>query len=307
MKKDFLAISDVTRKDVLQIFQIAKELKEMPFSLTHVLENKSVILLFEKPSTRTRLSFQIGITHLGGNPVHVDSSTTQLGRGETIADTARVMDRYAHGIIARVFSHSSLEEMAGNFRGHVVNGLSDLHHPCQALADLFTISEVFGGVEGKNIAFVGNGNNNVTHSLMMASALLGANIAVACPKSLFPDKSVFSWSVSLAGETGAAVKIFTSPKKAVENVDVVYTDVWVSMGEEKKKGVRQREKLLRPFQVNSALLKNASRNVIVMHCLPAHRGKEITSGVIDGEKSVVFDQAENRLHVQKALLLRLIS
>ncbi len=305
MKKDFLTIEDVSRKDVLQIFQVAKELKEMPFSLSHVLEKKTIIMLFEKPSTRTRLSFQVGISQLGGNPVYVDSFSTQLGRGETVADTARVMDRYAQGIVARVFLHSSLEEMVKNFRGPVVNGLSDLHHPCQALADLFTVFEKFGSVEGKNIAFVGNGNNNVTHSLMMCSALLGANIAVGCPKSLGPNKGILLHSMAFARLSGSSVKVFDSAKKAVANADVVYTDVWVSMGEEKKNGISQREKLLRPFQINDLLLKSASKNAIVMHCLPAHREMEITSRVMDSPASVVFQQAENRLHVQKALLAKL--
>lgn len=305
MKKDFLEATDLTRVQAMDVFSLACELKDDPLLHSHSLSGKSIVLLFEKPSTRTRLSFEIGISHLGAQPIFVDAGTTQLGKGESISDTARTMERYAHAVVARLFFHSSLLELARNFSGHVVNALTDEHHPCQALSDLFTVQEQFGKIEGKNIVFVGNGANNVTHSLILVSCLLGANISVACPKQLMPHSHILKKSEQLSRESHSRIKVLHDAKKAVSGADIVYTDVWVSMGEEQKKNALSRKKWLKPFQINEELLKHAPSTVRVMHCLPAHRGEEITSEVMDSEKSIVWQQAENRLHVQKALLLKL--
>jgi len=305
MKKDFLAVTDLEKKEILDIFSLASRLKKNPFLRGSALKSKNIVMLFSKPSTRTRLSFEIGINQLGGNAVYVDAVATQLGRGETIADTARVIGRYADGLVARLFAHSSIEEIARNFSGPVVNGLTDLHHPCQALGDLFTVQEHFGRLGGKTIAFVGNGNNNVAHSLMECSALLGVNMTVGCPASLEPQKDIVEESMRLAEKNNSSIQIVHNPTKAVAGADVIYTDVWVSMGEEKRLGLKERIKLLQPFQLNSSLLDAAKQGARVMHCLPAHRGEEITSEVIDSKNSIVFDQAENRLHTQKALLAKI--
>ena len=302
---NFLKITDLSKKQVGEVFSFAQDLKEDPHLHGHSLNNKTVVMFFTKPSTRTRLSFEIGIRQLGGNPIYVDANTTQTGRGETIGDTAKVIDRYAHSIVARLHAHSDIEEFSYNFNGPVVNALTDLYHPCQALADLYTIKEKFGKLKGKTLSYVGNADNNVTHSLLLGAALMGVNMRVGAPKELFPNQDVVKEAKAIAQESGAEIEIMESPKEAVEQADIIYTDVWVSMGEEEKKGIQKRKKLLAPYQINHALLELAGKDTSVMHCLPAHRGDEITSSVFDSEKSIVFDQAENRLHVQKALLLKL--
>jgi ornithine carbamoyltransferase len=302
---NFLKITDFTKKQVQDVFSYARDLKEDPYLHGNALNNKTIVMFFTKPSTRTRLSFEIGIKQLGGNPIYVDANTTQTGRGETIGDTAKVIDRYAHSIVARLHAHADIEEFSYNFNGPVVNALTDLYHPCQALADLYTLREKFGKLKGKTLSYVGNADNNVTHSLLLGSAMMGVNMRVGAPKSLFPNPDVVKEAKALAQQSRAEIEIMESAKEAVEQADVVYTDVWVSMGEEEKEGVSERKKLLAPYQINHSLLELAGKDTFVMHCLPAHRGDEISSSVADSEKSIIFDQAENRLHVQKALLLKL--
>ncbi len=287
-----LSISELTKNDIDSILRKAQKLKnkEKP-----VLKGKNVAMLFAKPSTRTRVSFEAAVNQLSGHPLYLDISTTQLSREETISDTSRVLSRYVDCIIARLFKHQHIEELAKASDVPVINGLTDMFHPCQALADMYTIREKLGKLKGLNLTYLGDGNNNVAHSLMYACSRLGVNMTVSCPASLKPDKTVLK-------ETGSRIE--KNPKKAVRDSDILYTDVWKSMGE--KASTKSRALLLRPYQINKSLLGLAKRSAIVMHCLPAHRGQEITSDVMDGKQSVIFDQAENRLHVAKGILAFLL-
>ena len=299
MKKDFLSATDLTREEVSEIFKLSRKLKEEP--LGEQLKGKVFALLFEKPSTRTRMSFEAGIAHLGGSPIYVDASTTQLARGETVEDTARTLERYVDMVIARVYSHETLVKLAINMKRPVINALSDLEHPCQALADYFTIWEKFGKVEGIKLAYVGDGNN-VCHSLLLMGAALGVDLRIASPSKYMPNRAI----VEMAEERlGRRILLTEDPEEAVRDADVVYTDVFVSMGSE-----REREDRLRAFipkyQVNGELMGLASESAVFMHCLPAKRGQEVVDEVMDGPKSIVFDQAENRMHTQKALILKLL-
>jgi len=264
------------------------------------LAGKVMAMLFMKSSTRTRISFEVGMHRLGGHSLFLSSRDIQLGRGETIADTARVLSRYCDIIMARVFAHSDIEELAEFSSVPVVNGLSDEYHPCQALADLQTIEEKKGRLEGVRLAYLGDGNN-VCHSLLLASAMVGVEIRVATPDGFEPKPRVVQKAREIASETGGGVHIMSAPEEAVDGADVVYTDVWASMGQEDE--AERRRRVFAPFQVNAELLKKARPDAVVMHCLPAHRGEEITDEVIDGTQSVVFDQAENRMYAQQALLL----
>ncbi|RMG04766.1 MAG: ornithine carbamoyltransferase [Nitrospirae bacterium] len=295
MKRDFLRFWDISAKEALTLIDRAIEIKEKPDSLQCPLIGKSVGLLFEKPSTRTRISFEVGIYQLGAQPVYMTPQEIQIGRGETIPDTARVLSRYLDAIVIRTFAQDTLIEFAKNATIPVINGLSDQHHPCQALADLMTIKEKKGRLEGVRLAYVGDGNN-VANSLIEAASRVGMSMVLACPEGFEPDPEI----IQSARGGGAEVVITTDPKEACGRADVIYTDVWVSMGQEEEK--ERRRKRFAPYQVNSSLITCANDDVIVMHCLPAHRGEEITDEVIDGRWSVVFDQAENRLHAQKALL-----
>lgn len=299
MKKDFLSALDITRDEIYDLFKLAKKLKEKP--LGQQLKGKVFALLFEKPSTRTRVSFEAGILHLGGSPIYIDATTTQLARGETIEDTARTLDRYVDMVIARVYKHETLVKLAINMGKPVINALSDIEHPCQALADYFTIWERFGRVEGIKLAYIGDGNN-VCHSLLLMGATLGANLRVAAPPKYMPNSAI----VELAEERlGRKILLTEDPKEAAKGADVIYTDVFVSMGMEKEK--EERLKVFIPkYQVTEELMELASEKAIFMHCLPAHRGQEVVDEVIDGQRSVVFDQAENRMHTQKALILKLL-
>jgi len=295
MKRDFLRLWDFSATEIEGIIKRAIQMKGSGQSGGCPLIGKSVGLLFEKPSTRTRISFEVGIYQLGAQPVYMTPQEIQIGRGETIPDTARVLSRYLDAVVIRTFSQRLLEEFSGHASIPVINGLSDTHHPCQVLADLMTIQEKMGRLKGVRLAYVGDGNN-VANSLIEAAGRVGIVLTVACPEGYEPDPEV----IEDARREGGDIVILRDPREACGHVDVIYTDVWVSMGEEEF-GEKKRERF-RPYQVNSSLLGCAGEGVIVMHCLPAHRGEEITDEVMDSARSVVFDQAENRLHSQKALL-----
>jgi ornithine carbamoyltransferase len=264
-----------------------------------LLKGKTLAMIFEKPSTRTRVSFEVGMWQLGGYALYLSAGDLQLGRGEAIADTARVLSRYVDGIMARVFAHQTILDLMEYSRVPVINGLSDLTHPCQGLADLFTIYEKKGRFSGLKLAYVGDGNN-VAHSLLYGCSKVGADITLACPKGYEPNAKVVSKAKEEGKRSGCVVKVTKDPKEAVRGADIIYADVWASMGKEKERG--KRLKVFKPFQVNAKLVKGAKDDYIFMHCLPAHRGEEVTDEVADSENSVIFDQAENRLHTQKALL-----
>jgi ornithine carbamoyltransferase len=300
MKRDFLAVSDLTPHEIGRLLERAGELKAGRGAGQCPLIGKSIGLLFEKPSTRTRISFEVGVYQMGGNAITMNPSELQLGRGETMPDTARTLSRYLDGIMIRTFSHTGLVEFAATASIPVINGLSDLHHPCQALADLMTIHEKKGKLKGLKVAFVGDGNN-VCNSLIEAASLMEFDLVIACPEGFEPDTGILEKARTSAK---SEIVILRDPREAAGMADAVYTDVWVSMGQEEQSGEKKRR--LRDFQINSGLLACSRKDVIVLHCLPAHRGEEITDEVMDGPHSVVFDQAENRLHAQKALLEMLI-
>jgi ornithine carbamoyltransferase len=301
MKRDLLAIHDLTKNEIEYLLERALALKSGADAHKCPLIGKSVGLFFEKPSTRTRVSFEVGIYQLGGKSLYLNPKEIQLGRGETIADTARVLSRYLTAVVLRTYSHSSIEEFASFATVPVVNGLSDLHHPCQALADLMTIIERKGTLNGIRMAYIGDGNN-VANSLIEASALTGVNMVVACPECCDPKPDILQRARSSAV---GSITIVRDPVEAVADADVVYTDVWVSMGQEKE--AENKKSQFAGYQINTALLSHAKKDAFVLHCLPAYRGQEITDEVMDGPQSAVFDQAENRLHTEKALLEFLIT
>jgi len=301
MKRDFLKLTDLTRDEITALLRRAIDLKAGKDANRCPLIGKNIGLYFEKPSTRTRLSFEAGIYQLGGNAICMTPAELQLGRGETIADTARTISRYLHAIMMRTYSHETLETFALNSSIPVINGLSDLRHPCQALADAMTLLEKKGTFEGSKMAYVGDGNN-VCNSLIEAAAVLGFNLAVACPEGFEPHTEILE---SARAAARSEIIILRDPREAVGMADAVYTDVWVSMGQENQ--AEEKKRKFSRYQINSRLLSCAKKDVIVLHCLPAHRGEEITDEVMDGPHSVVFDQAENRMHIQKALLEMLLA
>ncbi len=295
IKRDFLNVFDFTKEEILAILKRAAELKLNPASTPSVLKDKIVGMLFDKSSTRTRVSFEVGILQLGGNSIFLTSAGMQLGRGETVHDTARVLSRYLDAIVIRTYAHEIIEEFATHASIPIINALTDLHHPCQALADMLTIYEKKQTYNLK-MAYLGDGNN-VAHSLIQVASRLGTELVIACPEGYAPDAQLLEDAIA---ESSAGIRVLTDPAEAARDADVLYTDTWVSMGQEDK--TKDRDILFRDFQVNDHLLKAAKPDSIVMHCLPAHRGHEITDSVMDGPHSVVFDQAENRLHSQKAVL-----
>jgi ornithine carbamoyltransferase len=301
MKRDFLAVSDLSADEIGRLLERAGQLKSGRDAGKCPLIGKSIGLLFEKPSTRTRISFEVGVYQMGGNAITMNPAELQLGRGETMPDTARTLSRYLNGIMIRTFAHSTLEEFAANAAIPVINGLSDLHHPCQALADLMTIGERKGRLKGLKIAFVGDGNN-VCNSLIEAASLMEFGLTVACPEGFEPDAAIVEKARASAK---SEIVILRDPREAAGMADAVYTDVWVSMGQEEQSA--DKKERLREYQINNNLLACSKKDVIVLHCLPAHRGEEITDEVMDGPHSAVFDQAENRLHAQKALLELLLT
>ena len=304
-KRDLLSMADV-EKDLVGILELAANLKNRmkagePYE---PLRGKSLAMIFEKSSTRTRASFEVGMTQLGGHALFLSPNDLQLGRGETIADTARVLSRYVDGIMYRAYSSENLRELARHASVPVINGLDDKEHPCQILADLLTIQEKQGELSGRKLAYVGDGNN-VCNSLLIGAAEAGMHMTAGVPRGYEPDALLLGAARRIAGTTESRIEVVHDPLEAVKDADVVYTDVWVSMGMEKEKEARER--VFQPFQVNEKLMSAAKPGALVMHCLPAHRGLEITDEVVDGPQSVVFDQAENRLHAQKAVLVRLLA
>ncbi|WP_457624210.1 ornithine carbamoyltransferase [Persephonella sp.] len=297
MKRDFINFYELSKDEVLEIIEYAQKLKKEPFS-DQTLKNKSIGLIFMKPSTRTRLSFEVGVYQMGGQPLYITGSSTQISRGEDIKDTGRVMARYLDGLVIRTYSHKEVEELAQYFDKPVINALTDYLHPCQILADLQTIQERFGKVEGIKVAFVGDGNN-VANTWLIAGGLVGFNVSVATPEGYEPSGKAVYKALELAKETKAEIRITNDPIEAVKDADVIYTDVWVSMGQE---GEKEKKKAFEGFSVNKELLRHASKNAIVMHCLPAHKGEEISEDVFEQFADVIFDEAENRLHAQKALM-----
>jgi ornithine carbamoyltransferase len=303
VERDFLTIDDVSPEELSRLLDLAASVKASPGNYATRLSGTAVALIFEKPSTRTRVSFEVGVASLGGHPLALSSSELQLGRGETIEDTGRVLSRYVDVIVLRTFGQDRLEVLAGAATVPVINALSDYEHPCQILADLLTVREAHGETAGRVLAYVGDGNN-VTHSLLLGGVMLGMEVRVATPVGYEPIPQVVQRAEQIAAETGGAVHIGNDPHKAADGADVLYTDVWASMGQEAEHD--ERVLVFTQFRIDADLVSRSSPEAIVMHCLPAHRGEEITDEVIDGPRSVVWDQAENRLHTQKALLLWLL-
>ncbi len=296
---DFISITDFSSEEMEQVWSMTDKLREKPFN--DLLNGKNILLLFEKPSTRTRVSFEVGVNQLGGHPIYMDASTSQLSRGEPIEDTGHTLDRYVDMVVARVYRHEDLVKLALSMEKPVVNALSDLEHPCQIMADLYTIRGKLGGLRGRKIAFIGDGSNNVCTSLILGSALAGSKITVASPNGYEPKKAIIDMANELSSDSA---KVVNDPAQAVSDADVIYTDVFTSMGQEKEREHRL-SVFLPKYQVNEQLMNMAPKDSIFMHCLPAHHGEEVTREVLYGNHSVVFDQAENRLHVQKAIMLKL--
>ncbi len=305
MKKDFISMIDA-KDEILILLDMAASMKEWQRTGQEHgrLHGKCVGLIFEKPSTRTRVSFEVAVAQLGGTPIFLDAKTTQLGRGESISDTAKVLSRYVDALVYRAFTHEAMEELARHATVPVINALDNLEHPCQTLADLLTIRERKGGRWDRiSVAWIGDGNN-VCNSLLLGTAMVGAHFVAACPPEFRPNARLLEYAEHICKESGGTVRIVEQPKEAAMEADVLTTDVWVSMGDEKEK--EERERAFAGYQVDERLMGSAKESAIFLHCLPAHRGSEVTAAVIDGPQSAVWDQAENRLHVQKALLARLI-
>src|SRR5512139_3559055 len=300
----FLSLKDWSREEIELLFEMSAAIKASPESYSTALAGKSLAMIFQKPSTRTRVSFEVGMFQLGGQALFLGANDIQLHRGESIPDTARVLSRYVQGIMARVFALQDVLDLARHGSVPVTNGLSDRLHPCQALADYFTLRERRGGLQGLKIAYVGDGNN-VAHELMFGAVKLGMRFSIGCPKGYAPNPLIFKSAVREAQKLGSPTPEVTGdPAEAVAGADVVYTDVWTSMGQEAESRKRLAE--FHGFQVTPELMARAGRDAVFMHCLPAHRGEEVAADVIDGPQSVVFDEAENRLHVQKAVLVTLM-
>ncbi len=304
--KDFVSLADWTPAQLQEMLELAWELKEEWRSGGNEprLQGQVLGMIFQKPSLRTRVSFDVAMLQLGGHALYLSPNEIQLGARESVADVARVTSRYTGGIMARVFAHAHILELAAHSSVPVINGLSDLNHPCQGFTDLFTVYEHYGALAGRKLAYVGDGNN-VVHSLLFGAALAGMHVSVATPQGYEPDAGVVSQARDVGAGTGAEIELTRKPAEAVADADVIYTDVWASMGQEEERA--ERLKVFPPYQVNQELVGAAKPGVVVMHCLPAHRGEEITDEVVDGPHSIVFDQAENRLHAQKAILVELLA
>lgn len=302
-KKDLIDIIDLTKEEIEEIFELASKLKSGQYKNKPLL-NKTICLIFQKPSNRTKISFSVGAAQLGANALYLGPDEIKMGERESTKDIAKVISRYADCLIARTFKHKDIVDLAQNASIPVINGLSDLSHPCQALSDLFTIKEKNPDLQNIKLAYVGDGNN-VLHSLMLICAKLGVSFAAAAPKGYEPKQEIINKTLGFARKTGTKIEILNDPEKAVLKADFIYTDVWASMGKENE--YEKRRRIFAPFQINSALLKKSGKKSLVMHCLPAHRGDEITDEVIDSEQSIVYEQAENRLHVQKAVLILLLT
>lgn len=299
--RHLVSLADWSKEDIETVIETAWSMKANFYAgiRPQPLQGKTLAMIFSKPSTRTRVSFETAMTQLGGHALYLGANDLQLGRGETIPDTAQVISRFCDGIMIRTFSHDDVVNLAKYSRVPVINGLTDLVHPVQILADLLTIKEKFGHMSGLKLAFVGDGNN-VAHSLMMGGAKVGMEIRVVCAKGYEPDKDIVRAATDAAKVSGGKIVVTNDIDDGAKGIDIVYTDVWTSMGQEKER--EQRLTTLRPYQVNEALMKKTGKDSLFMHCLPAHRGEEVTAEVADGPRSVIFDEAENRLHAQKALL-----
>jgi ornithine carbamoyltransferase len=303
-QKHLVSLKDYTRAEIEEVFELARRVKADPRAYSTALAGKSLAMIFEKPSTRTRVSFDVAIYQLGGHPVYLGADQIQLHRGETVADTARVLSRYVDGIMARVFSHEDLLEMSRHATVPVINGLSDLVHPAQALADFFTLLERRGRLEGLKLAYVGDGNN-MCHALMIAAVKLGVEMSIATPADYQPNQLMLKSAVREAQKLKTPAPVVTrDPREAAKGAHAVYTDVWTSMGQEAESEARRQA--FQGFMVSSDVMAAAAPDAVFLHCLPAHRGEEVAAEVMDGPQSIVFDQAENRLHVQKAILLLLM-
>ncbi|MDD5518077.1 MAG: ornithine carbamoyltransferase [Candidatus Omnitrophica bacterium] len=303
MKKDLLTINDLTVKEIRELFSLTDKLKKNKAKFGKTLFGKTLVLIFQKPSNRTRVSFEVGMFQLGGNSLYLAPNEINLGIRESIADVARTLSRYVDGIVIRTFEHKNCLELAKEATVPVINGLSDFSHPCQALADLYTVKEKLKVLKGLTLAYVGDGNN-VCNSLLFICAKLGVNMNVGCPKGYEPDAAVLKDAKAAAEASGAGINLFNDAFSAVKAADVIYTDVWASMGQEDE--AAKRKEAFRGFQVNKNLVESAKANVLIMHCLPAHRGEEITDDVLNSQNAVIFDEAENRMHVQKAVLIKLL-
>ncbi|OIQ60111.1 ornithine carbamoyltransferase [Moorella thermoacetica] len=303
--RDFLSLKDFSSEEIFYLLDLADDLKaKLKRGEPHpLLAGKTLGMIFTKRSTRTRVSFEVGMYQLGGYPLFLTKDDLQLGRGETIADTARVLSRYLDGIMIRTYSHREVEELAEYASIPVINGLTDFLHPTQALADIMTIREWKGKLQGLNLTFVGDGNN-VAHSLMYGGAKVGLNVTIACPSGYEPMPQVVEEARRIAAGNGCQITVTNNIKEAAEGADILYTDVWASMGQEDE--AEKRRQAFRKYQINSELLKLAKPDAMVLHCLPAHRGEEITDEVMDGPRSAVFDEAENRLHAHKAIMVALM-
>jgi len=303
-QKDFIEIHDYTADEVLEIFELARDLKAAPEKFGDTLKGQTLAMIFEKSSTRTRVSFEVGMFQMGGHALFLSSRDIQIGRGEPISDTAKVLSRYVDGIMARTFAHKTVTDLAEHASVPVINGLTDLSHPCQVMADYFTAWEKFGGdLKGRKIAWIGDGNN-MAHSLMFGAPKVGMHIAVATPPGYAPDPTVIEQATADARAAGTQMIITNSMEEAVRDADIVETDVWASMGQEDEAEKRRRD--FEGWMVDAALMARAKKQAIFLHCLPAHRGEEVAADVIDGPQSVIYDEAENRLHVQKAIMALLM-
>ncbi|MDR1702643.1 MAG: ornithine carbamoyltransferase [Sporomusaceae bacterium] len=303
--RDFLAVTDFSIEEIHQVFDLAASLKakQKKGEEHHLLKGKTLGMIFQKSSTRTRISFEAGMWQLGGSALFLSANDLQIGRGEPVKDTARVLSRYLDGIMIRTFSHLEVEELARYASIPVINGLTDLVHPCQAMADIFTAIEYKGDVKGKKLAYIGDGNN-MANALLHICAKMGMDITVATPPAYQPDSAIVKESLAIAKETGSKIALIHDPLEAARGADVLYTDVWASMGQEEEQLARN--KAMAGFCIDDKIVGAAQKDVIIMHCLPAHRGEEITDAVMEGAHSVVFDEAENRLHVQKAIMALLM-
>ncbi len=306
--RHFLSITDISKDELLTILDLSAQLKKEIYNgkrNEEVLKNKSMLMIFEKPSLRTRVSFEIGMTQLGGHALYLAPADIGMGTREEPRDVAAVVSRMGDIIMARTFKHSTVEELAAHSKVPVINALSDLEHPCQILADLLTIQEVKGTLQGLTITFLGDGNNNVTHTMALAAGMLGIHFRVGAPEGYFMDKDIVVKAKKFAAETGGSITESANPEDMVKDADVVVTDTWVSMGDEAEKAERLR--IFPPYQVSEAMMKLAKKDAIFMHCLPAYRDKEVAASVLDGPQSVAYQEAENRLHAQKGLIVWLMN
>jgi len=304
--KDLLSLQNWNKDMINNLISHTVEIKKNPEKYFDVLKAKTMLMIFEKPSLRTRVSFEVAMTQLGGHAIFMETKDAPIKDKESIADTAKASSKYCDIIMARLFKQEDLEELAENATVPVINGLTDIFHPCQILSDLFTIYEKKGNLASLKLCFVGDGNNNITHSLLLGCSIVGMNISIGCPKELMPQEWIVKFAEKNSKKSGSNIEILNDAKKAVENADIVYTDSWMSYHIPKEQK-EERMKLLKAYQVNKELMQNAKNEAIFMNCLPAMRDYEQTADVIDGKQSIVFDQAENRLHMQKAIILKLLN